>query len=211
MTHPKDPRTQAETRNIHTAATVVDFFFSRKYLLFKAFHLQQHLMLCIWSPFFPTHCPLPPRVPLALRCLIHWSRPAHNLKLQEILQQPSLTLRALSCFKFCHVKSHPEKIRQTRKTVNQQYIICMCICTYIICKYTLRSLTKAPQLTSRSWTVQGTFPLSSAAVADPTACCGGGEGCLKSATHHAWDSDLESNQSLIYCDWLVFSRWCWNA
>lgn len=173
------------------------------------------------APFFPTHCPLPPREPLALRCLIHWARPAHNLKLQENPKNhpwPS-ELSAASWHQADFSKSVlwnltlKKSDKHERQWINNIYV-CMClykyIYIYIMSKYELRSLTKTPEFTSQSWTVQVTFPLPSAAVADPTACCGGGEGCLKSATHHAWDSDFESNQSVIYCDLLVLSRW-WNA
>lgn len=180
-------------------------------------------MLCIWSPFFPAHCPLLPRVPLALRCLIHWSRPGHNLKLQEnpksvkcqavwnppttildpqssqLLYGIKQTSQILSCENLTLKKSD----KHERRWINNIYI-----CVYV---HMLYEQIHTKVINKSSTTHQVTFPLSSAAVADPTACCGGGEGCLKSATHHAWDSDFESNQSLIYCDWLVFSRWCCNA
>lgn len=75
-THMTHPRTQGETRNIHTAATVVENL-SRKYLLSRAFHLEQHLMLCIWSlPCYALFTAgLPALMPPTGRTKPHFSQP----------------------------------------------------------------------------------------------------------------------------------------
>ena len=91
------------------------------------------------APFFPTHCPLPPREPLALRCLIHWARPAHNLKLQENPKNhpwPS-ELSAASWHQADFSKSVlwnltlKKSDKHERQWINNIYV-CMCLYIYIL-------------------------------------------------------------------------------